>query len=115
VNPPPPGAPTTTSISPSSALVGSASFTLTVNGTDFLPDSVVQWNDGDRPTTYVSATELTAEIDAADLLTAGSFPVTVVNDPGGESNAQSFTVNNPAPSIVQLTPNTKGAGTGAFT
>jgi uncharacterized protein (TIGR03437 family) len=53
----------------------------------------VRWNGNNRPTTFVSATELRATISAADL-TAGTPLVSVVSPPpgGGASNALRFTV-----------------------
>jgi hypothetical protein len=55
---------------------------------------VVRWNGGDRATTFVSGGQLTAAITAADLTTAGSFPVTVYTPApgGGTSAAAAFTV-----------------------
>lgn len=90
--------PTTTGISPASKNLGAATFTLTVNGTNFVPGSVVRFAGSDRTTTYVSATQLTATIPASDLTTLGSFNITVFNPApgGGTSNAQTFTVT-PAP------------------
>ena len=82
------------SMSPISADPGGASFTLTVTGTNFWSDSVVQWNGSVRPTTYVSNTQLTASISALDLATEGTAQVTVFNPAlGGEtSNALIFTI-----------------------
>ena len=77
-----PAAPTLTSLSPSSAAAGGPAFTLTVNGSNFVSGSVVRWNGADRTTTFVSATQLTAAIPAADIAAAGSASVTVQN-PGG--------------------------------
>ena len=88
--------PTLTSLTPSSAAAGGAGFTLTVNGTNFVSGAVVQWNGTARTTTFVSATRLTATITAADIATAGTIPVTVVNPApgGGTSNALSFTITS---------------------
>ena len=72
-----PAAPTLTSLSPSSALAGGPAFPLTVNGSNFVSGSVVRWNGANRPTTFVSATQLTATIAAADIAAAGSASVTV--------------------------------------
>ena len=87
--------PTTTSISPTSATAGDPTFPLTVNGTNFVNGkSTVRFNGIDRTTTYVNSAQLTASILATDLLVAGLYPVTVFNTGGGgESNAQTFTVN----------------------
>src|SRR5262249_30097179 len=47
-------APTLTSLSQTLATAGSAALTLTVNGTNFVNGSVLQWNGGNRMTTFVS-------------------------------------------------------------
>jgi len=63
--------PTTVGLVPTSATAGGSAFTLTVTGTNFISASVVKWNGSNRTTTYVSATQLTASITAADIATAG--------------------------------------------
>jgi hypothetical protein len=87
--------PTITSLVPPSATHGGAGFTLTVNGTGFVNTSVVNWAGSPRATTYVSSTEITASINAADIAKAGTFKVMVVNPApgGGTSAAKTFTVN----------------------
>jgi hypothetical protein len=109
--------PTTTSLSPSSATAGGAAFTLTVNGTNFVSNSVVRWNGSDRTTTYVSSTQLTTVITAADIAAAGTASVTVGNPApgGGTSNAQAFTINNPVPTLTSIYPASANAGGVAFT
>jgi|GEM_PF-1238032 len=85
--------PTTVSISPTSRFKGYSAFSLTVTGTNFSPASVVRFAGGDRPTTFISSTQLTASIPATDLKTAGHFNITVYDAAGGgESNPQTFTV-----------------------
>jgi predicted small lipoprotein YifL len=87
--------PTLTSLSPSSLTAGSAAFTLTVNGSNFVTDSVVRWNGFDHNTTFVSSRQLTASILASDILaTGGAVQVTVFNTPpgGGSSNAVTFKI-----------------------
>ena len=54
--------------------------------------SVVRWNGQNRTTTFVSATQLTAAIPAADIAAAGSAPVTVRNSDGADSSALLFTI-----------------------
>ena len=109
-------APTATSLSPTSATAGGAAFTLTVNGTGFVSTSVVKFNGAAKTTTFVSATQLTAAITAADIATAGTATVTVTNPaPGGTSNAVSFTINNAVPTISSLSPSSAVAGSAAFT
>jgi len=92
---PTPPAPTIASISPTSAIAGGAAFTLTVNGTNFVSGSTVNFNGKARTTTFVSATKLRAAILASDIATAGIFNVTVTNPGDGTSNAASFTVLTP--------------------
>jgi hypothetical protein len=108
--------PVTTSITPASALLG-ANVTLTVNGSKFIADSKVRWNGQERSTTFVSSTKLQATLNAGDVSTGGTFPVTVVNpDPGGgTSNSQNFTVNNPAPTLSSLSPTSSTVGADALT
>jgi hypothetical protein len=57
---------------------------------------VVRWNGFDRATTYVSSTQLTAGITAADIQNAGTATVKVFNPGGGgESNGLTFTITQP--------------------
>jgi uncharacterized protein YdgA (DUF945 family) len=109
--------PSISSLSPSSAIAGSAAFTLTVNGTNFVSSSTIQWNGSNRTTTFVSSTQLTATIPASDIATVGSANVTVVNPSpgGGMSSALSFIINNPVPSITSLSPASATVGGAAFT
>jgi hypothetical protein len=95
--------PSITSLSPSAATAGGAAFTLTVNGSNFISTSAVQWNGSNATTSYVSATQLTASITALDIVSPGSASVIVVNPApgGGDSGAASFPISgNPAPSVV---------------
>ncbi len=109
--------PAITSLSPSSAIVGGAAFTLTVNGTNFVSGAVVSFNGNARNTTFVSATQVTAAITTGDIATAGTFNVSVANPlPGGGASGNSpFAVNNPAPAITSLSPNGATAGGAGFT
>jgi hypothetical protein len=80
--------PIATSLSPASAMAGGAAFTLTVNGSRFMANSVVRWNGVNRPTTLVNATQLQASIGAADIAAAGTANVTVFTPaPGGGASA----------------------------
>jgi hypothetical protein len=74
---------TLSSISPTTIASGGGDFTLTVTGTNFVNgNAVVKWNGTDRATTFVSATELSAVIPAADILVSGTATVTVSNSCG---------------------------------
>jgi hypothetical protein len=109
--------PIQTSLSPGSALFQSPGFTLTVNGSRFVPQSVVQWNGVALATTYVSATSLTAEVSANNLGVAGPATVTVFSPApgGGSSNRLMFQVlTQPALSNIKLSPTRKVAGGETF-
>jgi hypothetical protein len=79
---------------PAQKTPGSAAFTLTVNGTGFVSGATVNWNGNARTTTFVSSSQVTATINAADVATAGSVLVTVSNPApgGGSSNPANFQV-----------------------
>ncbi|MCI0423417.1 MAG: cell shape-determining protein, partial [Acidobacteria bacterium] len=89
---PPILAPVLNNMSPNTANVGNPEFTLTVNGSNFVPGSTVQWNGTVRQTTFISSTQLMAVIPATDLATSGSASVTVVNPLGTGSNVLIFTI-----------------------
>jgi len=73
---------------------GGSDFTLTINGTGFVSNSTVNWNGTALVTQFVSQAQLTATVPAADIATASTGWVTVVNpEPGGgTSNTAFFTV-----------------------
>jgi hypothetical protein len=77
-------APTLTALSPSTVAAGSPAFTLTVNGAGFVTGSTVRWNGSDRPTTFLSSTQLNAAIPAADVIFGGPFAITVATPTPGE-------------------------------
>lgn len=87
---------------PTAVAPGGPDFTLTVNGAGFVPESVVRWNGSPRPTTFVSNTQLTAAIPAADIATIGSALITVFNPApgGGVSNTGQLLITFPIPSVT---------------
>ena len=108
--------PVITSFDPPSVMVGSAEITLTVTGSDFRPDSVVRFAAVDRVTTFVSSSELRAQIPADQFLDAGQRTVRVVTPGpgGGIAGPLTFFVNNPVPVLVSLDPTSVNQGSGAF-
>jgi len=88
--------PVISSISPTSAAAGSAAFTLTVSGSKFKNGAAVQWNALNRPTAFVSDTQLQASIFASDIAKSGSALVMVTNPLpfGGFSNSRTFTITS---------------------
>ena len=112
--------PLLTGINPSSAIAGTSSFTLTVSGSNFISGSTVKWNGTALATTFVSASQLTAAVPAANISTAGSATVTVFNPTpgGGTSSGMSFTISvpvNPTPLLTGINPSSAIAGSSSFT
>jgi hypothetical protein len=96
---------TLTSVTPSSATAGSGTFTLTLNGTGFREGSVVGISNGATtvyPTvTYVSPIQLTVQMPATSIASAGTLQVYVENFPQGQGwtgcavfGYQTFIVHN---------------------
>lgn len=80
VTPPQTGtAPTISQLMPNSVTAGSATFILTVNGTNFATNASVNWNGAAQTTTYVTASQLTVSVPASAVTTSGTVPVTVTN------------------------------------
>lgn len=114
INPPANPVPVVSSISPSIAAPGSASITLTIAGSSFLPTSdpsggsVVHWNRGATqftlPATSITASQIQATVDSTLLATEGCAVVSVFNPPA----AGSTTSGLPNPSAG-------GGGTSAST
>jgi trimeric autotransporter adhesin len=96
--------PTLISLSPPSAYQNSAAFTLTVNGTGFVSGAVVNWEYTPLTTTYVSATQLTAQVPASYLTGTGSDYISVTNPGGVSSNTLYFNIVGLDPSINSASP-----------
>jgi uncharacterized protein (TIGR03437 family) len=107
--------PVITSLSPTSAIAGDPTFTLTVNGTSFLSGASVQWNGTVLTTTLVSATQLTAAVPASLIAAPGSASITAINSGGSASTAVAFPISVPTPVISSLSPTSATAGGPAFT
>lgn len=83
--------PTITSLTPDTAVTGAGPITVTVAGTDFLPDAEVYWNSGGTPLATVtvnSPTEIEAEIPDE---VAGDYDLVVDNGESKVSGAAVFT------------------------
>lgn len=110
---------TLTSVSPTSISAGGAAFTLTATGTGFTTASVVQWNGSALTTTFVSSTQVTATVPAADIASMGTASITVTSSAGANglvSNAISFTILAPPPpmALTSIAPSTVASGGTAF-
>ena len=102
---PPASNPTITTISPLTAYVNGASFTLTVNGT-FVSGSVVYFgfSGTSLATTFVSSTKLTAEVPASYLTSETTYGVYVTNPGNLTSNTVNFYVVSLDPKVSAVTP-----------
>ncbi len=90
-------APVITSISPTSGIIGDGTVILTVTGTGFLPNAVINFgNTSLTPGTAGSSTSLVATIPTGALATPAAVNVTVTNPTpgGGTSNAVEFDVQD---------------------
>lgn len=88
--------PSLKSLVPPNTAHGGKSFTLTVNGSNFVSGCTVEWNGKGASTSFVSSGQVTATITAADIAAAGTATVTVKNPaPGGgvSTNSLTFTIN----------------------
>ena len=103
--------PAIASLAPSIVPVGHAA-TITITGTGFEANSVVQWNGSARPTTFVSTTQLKVDLTAADLQTTGSL---TVNNPGpsaATSPAAPLAVTSQPIPMIQSVVISNGSGPG---
>jgi hypothetical protein len=104
--------PTTTGLSPSSVVAGSAPPTVTVTGAGFLAGkSQVAFDGVVVATTVIDASHVSATLTTSQVATARSIAVTVVNpSPGGGTSTPplAFTVQNPTPSPTALAPASTG-------
>jgi len=103
-------APTITSLQPATAVAGSPAFTLTVNGTNFINSSAVNFNGAAKTTTFISSTQLTAAILATDIVNSGNVSVTVTNPTpgGGTSPVVNFSITANTSPQASLSPTTVG-------
>ena len=74
---PSPGEPQVTSVSPSTVVAGGPSFTLTVTGQNFAQGDTVEWTSTALTSTFVSSTEMTAQVPDQLLYEAGTATIIV--------------------------------------
>jgi hypothetical protein len=101
----PPGPPTISSLTPSSATAGDFSFVLDVKGTN-LYAAVIAWNGNKLQTFEVSNAEVTASVPSNLLVSPGTAQITaVVTGPNGT------VISTPVPFTINATPQQLGAST----
>lgn len=103
---------TVSSVTPPTAVLGSAAMTVTVRGSGFVQASKASLNGVELVTRFTSGGELAADVTALSLANAAEVPLTVANPApgGGVSMPFTFKVQNPSPTLASLTPATVAAG-----
>ena len=84
------------SFSPAYTSAGGDALTLNVGGQGFAANSIVYWGSTALVTQYVSATQLTAQLPAVEIATAGISSITVQTPApgGGTSNSMQFEIDS---------------------
>lgn len=101
------GIPTIELLPSSGGHAGRPGFTLFVHGRGFVQGATVHWNGSARPSQYISGTRMTGEISAADVASAGTVQITVVNPaPGGGTSASLAFVVRSVPASTATTTST---------
>jgi len=105
-------APQVTSLAPSTGAVGSGPTDVVVTGLGFFITSQITFDGAPAATTYQDTTHLKATLTAAQLASAGTISVRVVNSApgGGTSAALGFAVLNGTPTITSMNPSSVPAG-----
>jgi hypothetical protein len=88
--------PVLTTLAPAFTSAGSAPFTLTVSGLGFVSGSTVYWGSTALSTQFVSASQLTAQVPATQIVSSGITTLTVETPApgGGTSNTLQFEVDS---------------------
>ena len=105
------------SISPTTILSGSSGQAVTLNGSNFFPDSQASVNGSSRPTTFVSSTDLTVQLSSSDLSLVGNQAISISNpsEGGWTSNTMNLTVAAGTPTLSSISPSSGVAGGGPIT
>lgn len=107
INSPPP---TLSAIAPQFAFAGGPAFTLTVSGTNCGAGCTVQWNGQPLATTVLSAGQVAASVPASLIASAATATIRLAASSGAVSNAASFVINPPAPSLISISPSSVISG-----
>jgi hypothetical protein len=106
--------PVINSLEPATVIAGSPAFSLTILGSGFVSGSTVNLAGAALPTTFLDATEVSAQLTAAQVAGVGTLSITVAAPNGGVSTAQTLAVLA-APTITSLDPAQVTADSPAFT
>lgn len=97
------GDPVINTLLPAVVMEGGTGFTLTLMGSGFTQNAVVQWNSTALSTRFVSGEQLTAAVPASLITSPGSISVTVLIN-GTASPAAPFTIADQTATIGSLQP-----------
>ncbi len=101
-------APVITLLTPGiSDAVGETSLSVKISGNNFVDGAKAQVAGQDRPTTFISSTELVVTMLASDLEKAAGLDIGVVNPVsagGAVSNTSKFDLQHPVPTLSSITP-----------
>ncbi len=102
--------PSISGLSPASIQEDSPGFTLSVNGSDFVSNSFVEWDGIELPTQYKSDQLLEATVPASELVNPRDIRITVVNPApgGGTSLPKTFTITSKTYGYLPLVRNGLG-------
>lgn len=103
------GDPVINTLLPAVVMEGGTGFTLTLMGSGFTDDAVVQWNSTALSTTFATSEQLSAAVPASLITNPGSISVTVLID-GTASPAVVFTIADQTATIGSLQPPVALAG-----
>jgi hypothetical protein len=92
--------PRISSLSQASVAEGSPDLSLTITGSDFTSQSIVQIGNQALTTRFASSSELQVIIPAAFLGKEGHFNLSVIDGAGGLSNSARFTVTESVPALT---------------
>lgn len=94
--------PEVTSLNPNTVALGSESFDIHVMGKNFDEQSHIVWNGAIEPTTRVSDSELTTQVNMGTAVNAVSVPVQVQSSKGVLSNSMLFEFTPAAPATTSV-------------
>ncbi len=107
--------PALTTATPSAVAVGATMAMVDLDGTGFVPGSVVTASGVALTTAFVSTTKLQVLLQADSLASPRTLQLVVANSApgGGTSGALALNVENPAPTLTSATPSIVLAGAGS--
>jgi hypothetical protein len=109
-------APTVTAISPNTADIGATGYNVTITGTSFEAGAAVSFGTGVavNSTTFVSSTQLTANISIPTGATTGARTLTVTNPDGTKATKTNGLTVKAAPTVTATTPTLADVGATAY-